>query len=270
MSAPCTIQDDGSIELYFYGELDENAQASVRAHLTRCRDCAQVLEELQVIRAALSIRPDISAPASGDWTAFMARLDAAVQQPRLVAFAPRPAVARTVLTRRPFIGLLATAALLAVVAISVFMASRGGRTLITDQPGLTPVEQVASREAPVEPEMQAALAAVGLRHLERSKLVVLGLATKDSTPAPGQGPDWAYERELARSLLNDTRIYRQAAEQRGLTRLAGVMRDLELVLLQTSMAEAGDRAALPQIQRLIHKRGLVEKMDVAGTTGILP
>lgn len=268
MSAPCTIQDDGSIELYFYGELDENAQGSVRAHLTRCRDCAQVLEELQVIRAALSIRPDISAPASGDWTAFMARLDAVLQQPRLVAFAPRPAVARTVLTRRPFIGLLATAAVLAVVAISVFMASRGGRTLITDQPGLTPVEQVASREAPVEPEMQAALAAVGLRHLERSKLVVLGLATKDSTP--GQGPDWAYERELARSLLNDTRIYRQAAEQRGLTRLAGVMRDLELVLLQTSMAEAGDRAALPQIQRLIHKRGLVEKMDVAGTTGILP
>jgi hypothetical protein len=36
------------------------------------------------------------------------------------------------------------------------------------------------------------------------------------------------------------------------------------------MAEGTDRAALPQIQRLIHKRGLVEKMDVVGTTGILP
>lgn len=271
MSAPCRIQDDGTIELYFYGELDETAHASVRAHLAGCRDCAQVLEELQVIRAALSTRPDISGPASGDWTAFMARLDAAVQQHRLVPFAPRPAVAKTVLTRRPFVGLLATAALLAVVALSVFMASRAGRT-ITDQSGPTPVEQVASRDTPVEPEMQAALTAVGLRHLERSKLVVLGLATKDSMPdsAPGQGPDWAYERELATSLLNDTRIYRQAAEQRGLTRLASVMRDLELVLLQTSMAEAGDRTALPQIQRLIHKRGLVEKMDGVGTTGILP
>jgi hypothetical protein len=48
------------------------------------------------------------------------------------------------------------------------------------------------------------------------------------------------------------------------------MRDLEIVLLQASMAEATDSAALPQIQRLIQKRGLVEKMDVAGTTGLVP
>lgn len=272
MSAPCTIHEDGTIELYFYGELDEAAHRSVTSQLGRCRECAQALEELQLIRAALSARPDVSAPPSGDWTAFMERLDAAVQQHRVLPFAPRPASTTPgVLSRRTFVGLLATAALLAVVAVSVFMASRAGRTLLTDQPGSAPVDQVAVGQPSVEPEMQAALTAVGLRHLERSKLVVLGLAAKDSPASTaGQGPDWAYERELASSLLNDTRIYRQAAEQRGLTRLASVMRDLELVLLQTSMAEADDRAALPQIQRLIHKRGLVEKMDVVGTTGILP
>ena len=49
--------------------------------------------------------------------------------------------------------------------------------------------------------------------------------------------------------------------------LAGVMGDLELVLLQTSLADAPDAAALAQIQRLIHKRDLVTKMDVAATTG---
>ena len=48
------------------------------------------------------------------------------------------------------------------------------------------------------------------------------------------------------------------------------MRDLELVLLQTSMAQPTDETALPQIQRLIRKRGLVEKMDAAGTTGLMP
>lgn len=273
MTAPCRIQDDGAIELYFYGELDETAHASIRAHLAGCRDCAEALEELHVIRAALSSRPDVASPASGEWTAFMDRLDAAVQEHRVVPFAPPAAAANSVmLTRRPLMALLAMAALLAVVAISVFMASRAGRTLITNQPEATLLQQVAARDAPVEPEMQAALTAVGLRHLERSKLVVLGLATKEpmaGTPR-GQAPDWTYERELASSLLNDTRLYRQAAEQRGLTRLASVMRDLELVLLQTSMADAGDRAALPQIQRLIQKRGLVEKMDVVGTTGILP
>jgi hypothetical protein len=115
---------------------------------------------------------------------------------------------------------------------------------------------------------QSGLASVSAGHLERSKLVVLGLATRH--PDDVKRSDWAYERELATSLLNDTRLYRIAAEQRGLTSLAGVMRDLELVLLQTSMADDTDAAALPRIQRLIRKRGLVEKMDVAGTTGLVP
>lgn len=261
----CSIQEDGTIELYFYGELDETAQAAVQAHVGRCRECAQALEELQVIRSVLSARPDVSAPASGEWTAFTQRLDGAVR-PHVVPFVPRPEAARPRLAQRRFVGLLAAAAVLAVVALSVFLASRAGRALLSEQNEAA--ERVAATDRTPEPEMQAALTAVGLRHLERSKLVVLGLAAKE--PAPGDAEDWAYERELASSLLNDTRIYRQAAEQRGLTRLASVMRDLELVLLQTSMAEPTDRAALPQIQRLIHKRGLVEKMDVAGTTGLLP
>ena len=42
------------------------------------------------------------------------------------------------------------------------------------------------------------------------------------------------------------------------------MGDLEIVLLQTSLAEAPDAEALEQIQRLIHKRDLVTKMDVFG------
>ena len=81
--------------------------------------------------------------------------------------------------------------------------------------------------------------------------------------------DWAYERGLATNLLSDTRLYRQAAEARGMRTLAGVMGDLEIVLLQTSLAEAPDADALGQIQRLIHKRDLVTKMDVtaAGSSG---
>ena len=37
------------------------------------------------------------------------------------------------------------------------------------------------------------------------------------------GADWAYERQLAGALLDDTRLYKQAAEARGLESLAGVM-----------------------------------------------
>ena len=96
--------------------------------------------------------------------------------------------------------------------------------------------------------------------------MVLGLATKD--PQMRTAADWAYERELASSLLNDTRLYRLAAEDRGLTSLAAVMNDLELVLLQTSFTDDKDPSSLPQLQRLIRRRDLIEKMDVVTTTGI--
>jgi hypothetical protein len=263
----CRVQEADTIALYFYGELEPAAEAGVTAHLGRCRECAQVLEELHMIRAALSERADVAGPACGEWTAFMQRLDAAVRaetSPRVVPFARPVSVAR-----RPYIGLLAAAALLALVTVSVFMGSRAGRSAVGGEGAPPPSGVVAGADdSRTDPAMQAALTSVGLRHLERSKLVVLGLAAKE--PAAGGASDWAYERELASALLNDTRLYRQAAEQRGLTSLVRVMRDLELVLLQTSMAEVTDTAALPQIQRLIHKRGLVEKMDVAGTTGLLP
>jgi hypothetical protein len=68
--------------------------------------------------------------------------------------------------------------------------------------------------------------------------------------------------------LSDTRLYRQTAEQRGMRRLARVMNDLELVLLQTSMVEEPDPETLEHIQRLIRTRDLVTKMNVVERSGI--
>jgi hypothetical protein len=104
------------------------------------------------------------------------------------------------------------------------------------------------------------------KHFDRSKLVVLGLTTRNAREA--SGPDWAYERQLASSLLTDTRLYRIAAEQRGMTTLARVMGDLELVLLQTSMSEHPEPGTLEQLQRLIRKRDLVTNMEVVTTSGL--
>lgn len=267
----CAIHDAGSIELYFYGELPDGDRSDVERHLQRCRVCAGALEELKVIQSALATRPAVDGPPSRDWTAFMTRLDEAVRvhasTPVVVPFEPRRVAARPSVA-----GLLATAALLAVVSLSVFTASQAGRQLL-DAPLSSPERASAANVSDAigaedGAPMQAGLLSVGTRHLERSKLVVLGLAAKE--PSGVELADWEYERELAASLLNDTRLYRMAAEQRGLSSLAGIMRDLELVLLQASMAESTDDSALPQIQRLIARRGLVEKMDVVGTTGLVP
>ena len=105
-----------------------------------------------------------------------------------------------------------------------------------------------------------ALRAVSAEHLERSKLVVLGLATRD--PLHTTADDWQYERRLAESLLSDTRLYRIAAQDRGVSDVARVMRDLETVLLEASLSDNTDRDALERVQRLIAKRDLVVKMQV--------
>ncbi len=246
--------------------------SAVERHLRSCSDCRQALEELSTIRAALAARPRVDAPADADWTAFMQRLDRAVQLesrggPPVAGRSPRTPVAR------PY---LAMAALLALVTSGVAYVARSTFRPASPAPvdvagdGALPDAAAAGGDRALRafghaPSPEAAFTALSEQHFERSKLVVLGLANKD--PHHAREADWAFERGLASSLLSDTRLYRQAAEARGMKSLAGVMGDLELVLLQTSLADAPDAGALEQIQRLIHKRDLVTKMDVAATTG---
>jgi hypothetical protein len=258
----CIIQGSGAIELYFYGELEGGERASIEEHLKTCAECGAAFDELRTIRAALAARPGIAGPAGGDWTRFMARLDDAIdREGREIPAAP---------LTRGFVPYLAIAAALTLVTIGVLLVLSGGGVRQQAARALPGNEHVGAT-APAganEPRDERALAALGEQHFERSKLVVLGLTTRD--PERTAPADWAYERQLASSLLTDTRLYRQAAEQHGMGALAGVMRDLELVLLQTSMAQETDAASLERLQRLIRRRDLVTKMNVVTTTGLAP
>ncbi len=258
MTTACEVHASGAIELYFYDEVTPREREAIESHLPSCRHCRTVLAELGVIREALAQRPVVSAPPSGDWSAFMSRLDALIASER----AHGGGMVRSARTwsRPSYVSYVAMAALLALVTLSVAIAIRSRAV-----PASLAVGPVADRAPASGPADTAAFRALSEEHFERSKLVVLGLTTKDPQ---GGTADWTYERELATSLLNDTRLYRLAAEDRGLSSLAGVMRDLELVLLQTSLTDDKDPASLPQLQRLIQKRDLLEKMDVVTTTGL--
>jgi hypothetical protein len=131
-------------------------------------------------------------------------------------------------------------------------AAAGSPAAVLQAPSAAPARDARSGER--------ALRAVSAEHLERSKLVVLGLATLD--PKRTRAADWQYERRLAGTLLDDTRLYRQAAQDHGMTDMAHVMRDLETVLIETSMSDTSDRQALARLQRLIAKRDLVVKMQL--------
>lgn len=270
----CHVQASAAIELYFYRELTEPDRDAVEQHLTACAECRRALEELIVIRTALESQPVVDAPPGGDWSAFMARLHQSTQAEK---FGSGVTQRRRLLAFRPFRPLttgLAAAALVALVTASVLIVMRYRALPPTGTPvqnavvGERPAVVPSSAPGPESGAADAALAQVSEQLFERSKLVVLGLATKDSSSS--SAVDWDYERNLATSLLSDTRLYRLAAEERGMKTLAGVMRDLELVLLQTSMSEASDSESLAQLQHLIRRRDLITKMDAVTTAGSLP
>ena len=257
----CDQHASGDLDLYFYDELGPSERRAVEEHLSGCSQCRAALEELRVIRDALASRPDVSAPASGDWSAFTTRLNASLAKERAQVVTALPMKTSS---RRPYVGYLAMAALLSLVTLSVAIALRRPHVPAAAAPTVS--SSVVDPGAAAPARDVSAFKAMTEEHFERSKLVVLGLATK--SPEELKSTDWAYERELASGLLNDTRLYRLAAEDRGLDKLAGVMRDLELVLLQTSLTDDKDPSSLQQIQRLIRRRDLIEKMDVVTTTGL--
>jgi hypothetical protein len=192
----------------------------------------------------------------------MARLqDAVAATPSERAPADEPRT-RAAAIRRSYAVYIAMAALLALVTLSVAQVIRS-RTAAGQPPTTAAAE---ARPAPAAWSKDAAFASLAEQHFDRSKLVVLGMINKDSRD--GAAGDWEYERDLASSLLADTRLYRQAAEDRGMKELARTMGDLELVLLQVSLSGDRQPATLAQIQRLIRKRDLVTRMDLMASAGM--
>jgi hypothetical protein len=264
----CTIQADGLVELYFYDELPAAERQEVIRHLPSCPECRAALDELHVISAALAEHPRVDAPLGGDWSSLMARLDRAVAVEPARSLAP-PA-APIIAGRRSIASLVSMAATLVLVSSALlYQGLDRRRAQIAGPAPVAAATRDASSAAAAEPVAavaatergDAGFAAVSEEHFERSKLVILGLATRDAqTISPA---DWAYERRLAGALLDDTRLYRQTAAARGLGTLANVMSDLELVLLQTSLTEEPDAATLNRLQRMIRQRDLVSKMEVS-------
>ncbi len=260
MRGTCDVLAAGTIDLYFYDELHGADRVNITTHLQQCTECRQALDDLGLIRAALDSCRQVSAPPGEDWSAFTSKLEARL--PPSLADGPPERSAPVVTRLRHATPYLAMAALLAAVTTSVLIIVRA--------PADRPLEAGGRAAGPAlrgaaEPASDPGLRSLSREHFQRSKLVVLGLATRDLARAGDE--EWAYERDLAGALLNDTQLYRMAAEERGMHALAGVMRDLELVLLQTSMSPASDGTALHQLQQLIRRRDLLTKMNVVDTGG---
>lgn len=257
---------DLDLVLYFYDEMNAVDRARADAHLRACDACRQRLEDLHAIRRALAAQPAVDAPPAGDWSGFMRRLDAVVAAGRPIGREEPDAAPSRFALRLATRHVAALAAMLALVTIAVLVAARYRGPASVPQSGANtvPASVPPAVPAPASARDQS-LREVSVEHLERSKLVVLGLTTRD--PEQATAEDWQYERRLAGALLSDTRLYRMAAQDRGVADVARVMRDLETVLLEASLSDGSDRDALERLQRLIAKRDLVMKMQVIATSG---
>jgi hypothetical protein len=245
MKTLCLRAASDTPTLYAYGELDDAARLSFEKHVARCSACAGVLVELEQLRVALAARGSATR-TDADWSDFMRRLGDARPEAQ-AAFAQGASAGQRASTPK---GARRVLVLAATLAIGMSLG------LIWQRQVLVPRESRASNAASDSSGFDTAAA----RHFERAKLVVLGLAMKD--PSSARAQDWEYERGMAASLLPETRLIRLSAADRGDSRLAGILGDLEAVLLQAAMSSDAEAPELQRIQRIIRGRNLIVRMDL--------
>jgi hypothetical protein len=118
--------------------------------------------------------------------------------------------------------------------------------------------QRAAQPSPGPVRERILLVAVG-DHLERSEVVLLDFVNSESATG---GSERA--RERARNLLADNRLYRQTAARSGDPAVAGVLDELERVLIEMAHGpvSAESREAL---RRRIESEGVLFKIHVLDT-----
>lgn len=91
-------------------------------------------------------------------------------------------------------------------------------------------------------------------HLERSEMVLTELVND-----PDQPPDLALERERARNLISENRLYRQTAAESGDPAVAQLLDELERVLIDLSHGSDTE-----EIKSRIDAESLLFKLRVVG------
>jgi anti-sigma-K factor RskA len=244
---------------YVDSALDAAVHAEVEQHLRTCADCALVVAELQHIVGAARSLPPVAPPAHV-WT----RLEAQVGEPRS---APpeekeeKPEVTkRAAWSSRPAWA-LATAALVVLAFLTGRVVEQRQQRRAEPRQANVQALQPVDASASAKVRERVLLVAVG-DHLERSQMVLVELANARTSGEL----DISAERQSADELLASNRLYRQTAVQIGQTNVAGVLDDLERVLIE--VARGPSQVSIKQLadlQQRIEAQGLLFKVKIIGS-----
>jgi len=239
-------------ELIAYHDGEAAGRETIATHLGDCPECQAELERIDALLAALNTIP---VPEPGEdygqrvWQQIASRLpqrrghwwDFLFSEPRTAPwFAPRH---------------WAAAGAIAGLVLAAFIA---GRITKPNAPG-TPLasDQTKVRE-------RILVMAVG-DHLGRSEMVLVELANSGPETEGQNEVNISGEQRRAEDLLEENRLYRQTALEQGDTALAGVLDELERVLLDVAHSpQQVTPVQLEGIRQRIEARGILFKVRVVG------
>jgi hypothetical protein len=230
--------------LYFYG--DSPKTAAMERHLADCSACAV---EFTKLRATLSaIEFPVPERASDYETQLWSTL-----RPRLEQVdAPKRSFWTSALQPRRW----ATAGALAAIIIAAFLAGRYIQHGQNGAKGTGP--QIVDRTLPKSGSDHVLMVAVG-DHLDRTEMILVEL---ENTRAEGK-IDISAERDVAQSLVNENRLYRQTAQQSKDPELAGVLDQVERVLIDIAHhPDSVSGKELEELQQRIDAQGVLFKVRI--------
>lgn len=241
-------------ELIAYHGGEPAKREAISAHVTDCPECRGELARIDAVLAALSSLP-VPDPGA-DYGARVWRKIA----PRLPERPPvrwwqfdSTSIAagwRAWLEPRRLAALGAVAALVIVA----FLAGR-----ITKHP-----EPVAVTADTSKIRERVLVMAVG-EHLGRSEMMLIELGNAEPESSKQKEVNISAERRRAEDLVEENRLYRQTALEQGDTALAGVLDELERVLLDVAHGPGEvTPAQLDEMQQRIAARGILFKVRVVG------
>jgi hypothetical protein len=172
-------------------------------------------------------------------------------------------------SRKTFLGLkffprwaFQAAAATALVVVGIFL----GRALFSPAPQGIQTADIKETRAQVTPRIE--LAQRTQTYVQRSKLLLLGLANFDASKEDPYTLDLPYQQQASRDLLQEAGWLKQELGDAHQRRLQELVADLEAILLQIANLEVEeDLAAVELVQTGVESRGIFLKIHLADVAG---
>lgn len=235
-----------------YDELEPEPRYRVEEHLASCPTCSRsfagLQSTLQILQQRKRPEPD-DAFWSGVWGKFVNRIG-------------QPAAGAAVKTRRiwdfPQRWVFQCAAALVLIVVGLWVGRYLTRpAMVTEGPKPHPVAPAPSQD-PLDLRLE--------RHLERSKVLLLGLANLDPNHEDIGSFDFTPERTLCKELIRETYTLTPALAQSGNRRAGELLADLEVILLQISNLQNKDNSfGLELAKTGIRRKAILFKINLEET-----